>query len=71
MKNSSENALEIRSASRVLRQRDIEFIENALRRVGAFGEVHLVVERGRIRFVRTIKSESVDEPKAQPSLIES
>lgn len=54
----------------ILRQRDIEFIENALRRVGAFGEVHLVVERGRIRFVRTIKSEAVDEPRA-PSMTES
>ncbi|MBI5302417.1 MAG: hypothetical protein HY868_09780 [Chloroflexi bacterium] len=57
--------------TRLLRPRDIEFIENALRKIGAFGEVHLVVERGRIRYVRTIKSESIDEPKIQPSVVES
>jgi len=55
----------------LLRPHDIEFIENALRKVGAFGEVHLVVEHGRIRYVRTIKSEAVDEPRIQPSVAES
>ncbi len=43
-----------------LRLRDIAVIEEALAKVTPFGEVHLVVERGRLRFVRTIKSEAVD-----------
>jgi hypothetical protein len=51
-----------RPSSPLLRPSDIEFIEKALRQVAPFGEVHLVVERGRIRFVRTIKSEPIDQP---------
>jgi hypothetical protein len=43
-----------------LRSQDIAAIEQALKKVGAFGEVHLVIERGRLRFVRTLKSETVD-----------
>lgn len=44
----------------VLRARQIAAIEAALRKIGPYGEVHLIVERGRIRFVRTIKSEPID-----------
>jgi hypothetical protein len=43
----------------VLRPGDIALIEQALERVGDFGEVHLVVERGHLRFIRTVQSESV------------
>jgi hypothetical protein len=32
-------------------------LEAALARVGAFGEVRLVVIRGRVRFVETVRSE--------------
>ena len=39
---------------------EIKKIEEALKKVGAFGEVHLVVEKGRLRFVRTLKSEPID-----------
>ena len=39
---------------------EIRKIEDALKKVGPFGEVHLVVEKGRIRFVRTLKSEAVE-----------
>ncbi|MBI3914320.1 MAG: hypothetical protein HY327_09080 [Chloroflexi bacterium] len=39
---------------------EIKKIEEALKKVGAFGEVHLVVEKGRVRFVRTLKSEPID-----------
>jgi hypothetical protein len=39
---------------------DIGLIEEALIKVGAFGEIHLVVERGRLRFIRTVKSESLN-----------
>lgn len=38
----------------------ITAIECALQKVGAFGEVHLIIERGRLRFIRTLKSESID-----------
>jgi hypothetical protein len=53
--------------TRFLRPREIAFIEDALRQVGAFGEVHLIVERGRLRFVRTLKSEAIDSSKDKPS----
>lgn len=43
-----------------LRARQIAVIEDALKKVGPYGEVHLIVERGRIRFVRTIRSEPMD-----------
>lgn len=43
-----------------LRPQDVAMIEEALAKVAPFGEVHLVIERGRLRFVRTIKSEAVD-----------
>lgn len=32
-----------------------------LRRVGAYGEVHLIVKEGRVRFIRTVQSISVPE----------
>lgn len=38
-------------------------IERALCKVGAFGEVHLIVERGHLRFIRTIRSEAIDRAK--------
>lgn len=38
----------------------INAIECALQKVGPFGEVHLIIERGRLRFIRTITSESID-----------
>jgi hypothetical protein len=43
-----------------LRPGVIAAIEHALKSVGAFGEVHLIIERGRLRFIRTIISESID-----------
>lgn len=46
----------------LLQPRDVLLIEEALKKVAPFGEVHLVVERGRLRFVRTIKSEAIDSP---------
>ncbi len=39
---------------------EIKKIEEALKQVGAFGEVQLVVEKSRLRFVRTLKSEPID-----------
>jgi len=43
-----------------LRQRELAIIESEIKKVGAFGEVHLVIERGRIRFIRTITSQAVE-----------
>jgi len=57
---STPNSLTV-SQLGVLHQREIAVIEAALKKVGAFGEVHLVIERGRIRFVRTIRSEAIED----------
>ncbi len=38
-------------------------IARALRRVGDFGEVHLIVERGQVRFIKIVLSESVNAVK--------
>ena len=35
-------------------------IEEALRKVGAFGEVRLVIHKGRLRFIQTVYSEDVN-----------
>jgi hypothetical protein len=54
------------SCLEIMTRRDVERVEQALKNVGAFGEVHLVVERGRLRFIRTVKSESLNgEPSGQ------
>jgi len=34
-------------------------IERALREVGEFGEIHLIVRRGQIRFIGTLKTEAL------------
>ena len=39
-----------------LRSRQVHMIDEALRSLGAFGEVRLVVEKGRLRFIITQKS---------------
>ncbi len=45
---------------KVLRRRDIKAIDEALRKVGPFGEVRLVIAEGRLRYVRTLRSEALD-----------
>jgi hypothetical protein len=37
-------------------------IEDALRRVGEFGEVRLVVVKGHLRFIQIMRSEDVSGP---------
>jgi hypothetical protein len=39
-----------------LKANQIRMIDEALEQVGEFGQVHLVVERGRLRFLVTEKS---------------
>ena len=36
-------------------------IEDALRRVGDYGEVRLIVNKSRLRFIQIVRSESVEE----------
>ncbi len=38
----------------------VQRIEQALAEVGAFGEVHLVVQRGQLRFINKMKSEVLE-----------
>lgn len=47
-----------------LRPNIIAAVEDALNRVGAFGEVHLIIESGHLRFIRTIRSEAIDRNKS-------
>lgn len=58
--NSNPKPLPTPLSHRLLQPHDIQAIEEALKRVGAFGEVHLVIERGRIRFLRTVTSETLE-----------
>jgi hypothetical protein len=58
------------SASQFLQPHQIAMIDEALRSLGQFGEVRLIVEKGRLRFVVTQKS--FDALKWEPgSLIEN
>lgn len=43
----------------VLRWQDVRAIEDALKQIGAFGELHLIVERGRLGYVRIVQSEPI------------
>ena len=47
-----------------LNQRQIAMIDEALTGLGQFGEVRLIIEKGRLRFIVTQKS--VDALKWQP-----
>ncbi len=51
-----------------LRQSEIEMIDEALESVGEFGEVRLVVQKGRLRFVVT--QHSHDALHWQPGSLE-
>lgn len=58
------------NASQFLQPNQIAMIDEALRSLGEFGEVRLIVEKGRLRFVVTQKS--FDALKWEPgSLIEN
>lgn len=49
---------------RMLKPHQIQMIDEALQSVGEYGEVHLALEKGRLRFIVTQKS--VDALKWQP-----
>ena len=59
--SQARNDADIRSRPvfKALQLCDIEAIDQALKKIGLFGEVHLVVENGRVRYVRTVCSEPI------------
>lgn len=52
---NSDHKSELRSLS-FLNSRQVMMIDEALSRVGDFGEVRLIIEKGRLRFVTTQNS---------------
>jgi hypothetical protein len=44
-----------------LRASEVAAIEQALAKVGPFGEVHLVVENSRLRLIRTVRSDAFND----------
>lgn len=61
-KNPNSNGSDAESKKALkLDARKVAAIEEALKKVGPFGEVHLMIEKGVIRFIRTLKSESLDD----------
>lgn len=57
------------SLSMLLSRPQIEMIDEALSSVGEFGEVHLIVQKGRLRFVVT--QSSLDALNWLPGSLES
>lgn len=55
------------AALKVLQSDDITLIEAAINKIGSSGEVHLLIERGRLRYIRTLKRESMSELPPPPS----
>ena len=51
-------ALNSRS-TQMLQTSHIELIENALQQIGDYGEVRLVIEKGRLRYIEVAKSMDV------------
>ena len=45
--------------TKMLQTSQIELIENALQQIGDYGEVRLVVEKGRLRYIEVAKSMDV------------
>lgn len=57
---SETHGIEISSPFQVLNPPLVDQIDQALKRVGAFGEVRLVVVKGRLRFIQVMQSQVVD-----------
>jgi hypothetical protein len=71
MSNANVNQLRSLSENRLLSfldQRQVKMIDEALAALGDYGELRLVVEKGRLRFIVTQKS--FDALKWQPGEIE-
>ena len=71
MSDANMNPVRTISSARLLSfldQRQVEMIDEALAALGEYGELRLVVEKGRLRFIVTQKS--FDALKWQPGEIE-
>lgn len=71
MRNANVNQVSTLSSTRLLSfldQRQVEMIDEALSALGDYGELRLVVEKGRLRFIVTQKS--FDALKWQPGEID-
>jgi hypothetical protein len=71
MSNANINQLQALSENRVLSfldPRQVKMIDEALSALGEYGELRLVVEKGRLRFIVTQKS--FDALKWQPGEME-
>ena len=71
MSNVNVNQLRSLSENRLLSfldQRQVKMIDEALAALGEYGELRLVIEKGRLRFIVTQKS--FDALKWQPGEIE-
>lgn len=71
MSNANVNQVSTLSGTRLLSfldQRQVEMIDEALSALGDYGELRLVVEKGRLRFIVTQKS--FDALKWQPGEID-
>ena len=56
----TESALPpLRKALKVLSLRHVYAIDEALATLGAYGEVRLIKNRGRLRFIETVRSEDL------------
>jgi hypothetical protein len=66
--NEDINKVEKPLGLRFLKPNQIRMIDEALLQVGEFGQVHLVIERGRLRFLVTEKS--FDVFKWEPGSLE-
>jgi len=71
MSNTNIDQLRELKDSRILSfldQRQVKMIDEALSALGDFGELRLIVEKGRLRFIVTQKS--IDALKWQPGMLE-
>ena len=71
MSNANVDQMRTLSENRLLSfldQRQVKMIDEALSALGDYGELRLVVEKGRLRFIVTLKS--FDALKWQPGEID-
>ncbi len=59
--SQSQAQFSLNSPLRMLNSDLIMKVDDALCHVGEFGEVRLIVVKGRLRFIQTMSSESIDK----------
>ena len=58
---NSEGLVELRQPLRVLTPQHVTKIDQALARLGPFGEVRLIKSKGKLRFIQRMESESLPD----------